>query len=303
MKQRLFVYFFLFLFASILNSCNKGNEDVRFISRYENLNPIVAKAAQWYDSQELIMDFIDNKSPAWNNAVIKKTPDGFPLIVVQIYSGKNINGLDSIQEIFVVVKDDFYKGTVRIRSSYTKERAQVAFYTLNGRMLESGDLYIPTEAYSMLQKYVLNTFVLMGFEEGPIYYTRTMVPGSETYRWEYGYNPNAYNCHQYVWGDPDPGSPFYDPLFPHWNNFPVTWGYREMSSSEAAQVGDRVIYYGGGAIYGDRFAIHSAFVTGVDAQGRVTEVTGKWGEDGIYSHHPANGHYSYGQNRVYYRAY
>jgi hypothetical protein len=96
------------------------------------------------------------------------------------------------------------------------------------------------------------------------------------------------------------GSVGYDPYYPQWNNKPSTEGYQPLGYNQPSQVGDRVIYYGPG-IYGNNTAIHSGIVSGVDSNGRVTQITSKWGEGAIYTHHPAQVPNEYEQNRTYYR--
>lgn len=97
-------------------------------------------------------------------------------------------------------------------------------------------------------------------------------------------NSSAYNCHYYAFGVSSSGN---NPNWPYWSNTP-NWsgnGYSPLGSSDANQVGDRVIYFKAGT--NGIEATHSGIVTGV-SNGNVTEVTSKWGEAGVYQHAPGD---------------
>jgi len=111
---------------------------------------------------------------------------------------------------------------------------------------------------------------------------------------------NAYNCHSYAWdnsqGDPiDPANAGIVAMgVPRWDNDPsnniIEQGAQQLSSDEANQVGDRVIYYidaNGNGQYDEGETIeHSAIVNSVDQEGYTTTVIGKMGQNGISVNHP-----------------
>lgn len=129
-------------------------------------------------------------------------------------------------------------------------------------------------------------------------------------------NMNAYNCHSYAWENSmgDPSSPGNDIRWPKWDNDPTNnmGDYNPLPFKSPNQIGDRIVYYA--VVNGNLVLTHSGIVTGVDANGNATEITSKWGQGGVYKHHPRDVPASYGHDfpllllnwklypsRVYYR--
>ena len=122
-------------------------------------------------------------------------------------------------------------------------------------------------------------------------------------------NPLAYNCHSFTWdnGNGSPTDPENVDLIQfgmtHWDNNPEnnTQGYKIIPFNEPNKVGDKIIYYApviqydengipkkdknGNFIYKVE-PTHSAIVTKVDKNGNTIEVVSKWGEGGLFKHHP-----------------
>ncbi|PWV56447.1 DUF6443 domain-containing protein [Chitinophaga sp. S165] len=100
---------------------------------------------------------------------------------------------------------------------------------------------------------------------------------------------NAYNCHSFAWdnskGDPKDKQNIEEA--PKWDNDPLnnTGNYKALKFDEPNQPGDRVIYFNVDK-NGNVEATHSGVVTQVDAKGNTIEVESKWGQDGLYKHHP-----------------
>jgi hypothetical protein len=130
---------------------------------------------------------------------------------------------------------------------------------------------------------------------------------------------DAYNCHSFAWynSQGDPNDAQTPPYAPKWDEDPLnnTGDYRALSFNEKNQVGDRVMYFNVDD-KGNVVPTHSAIVTKVDKNGNTIEVESKWGQDGVYIHHPrdvpdgynqpganptfeANGHVY--ESRVYFR--
>lgn len=114
-------------------------------------------------------------------------------------------------------------------------------------------------------------------------------------------NSSAYNCHTYAWNITlaDIDDYGYDPRWPKWDNDPLnnTTGYKPIMSIDAPkQVGDRVLYFN--FTYGVLTVTHSGIVSQVDTNGQPTEITSKWGQAGVYKHHPQDVPQSYGVGSV-----
>lgn len=272
MKTKLILFVSLF-FLIYLVSCTSNsieNEDI------QTQNSIVDEALRFYAQQTLDNSTILTEEPNWGNAVVSKTTDGSPLVTVQVYKGENNKGLDSIQEIQFVQRKSGNIMLLRTLSSFNKDIAKVEFFTLKGRLLEDGMLYIPKNRYSTIKVYYRigsnnKTIRRAGAEDGC---SPSIVEGSGTpiFNPDGSYNTNAYNCHQYVWGDPSPNDPNYYPFLPHWRDYapdPTKLGY---SVTSTPSVGDRIIIYGTD-ILGNYSGIHSAIVTCID--GGTVMVTGK----------------------------
>ena len=105
-------------------------------------------------------------------------------------------------------------------------------------------------------------------------------------------NKDAYNCHSYAWencqGSPkDPENQSNAQKNPKWDNNPEnnTAGYIPIPFNEPNKVGDKIIYYNTD-VNSNVVPTHSAIVTKVDKDGNTLEVKSKWGEFGVYKHHP-----------------
>ncbi|GHT78181.1 hypothetical protein FACS189464_1180 [Bacteroidia bacterium] len=114
-------------------------------------------------------------------------------------------------------------------------------------------------------------------------------------------NPNAYNCHAYVWGTLSSNNSCYIPSQPSWNDCLNISGSGYSQVSGPPQIGNRWVSYGYVSGWGYT-AIHSAYVTGV-TNGYVTRVEAKCGDGGIYIYDPdCSAFSSYKTNDVrYYR--
>lgn len=287
-----------------LHSCNK---DPELINEYGDLPAEVATAARWFDGTVDQGKFIGPDHLNWKEASIGKDIKGQSLITLQIYQGSNSNGQDSTRQLLIVKsKQGVLKGYIRHISAQNEHIADAATYSLYGRKLNEGVWFVKSAKYSLLKVYGgEKRFVLMGWEEVPFdpftHPQEEIGPATDMYFPGGIPNTEAYNCHYYAWG-PSSGIPQdlgYVPGFPKWNDYPnpEANGYSPVSSGTPSKVGDRVIYNqdtGNGYDY----PLHSGIVTGVDEQGRVTEVTSKWGKGPLVKHHPADS--PYGDNRKYY---
>ena len=147
-------------------------------------------------------------------------------------------------------------------------------------------------------------------------------PATPRYNADGTINKDCYNCHSFAWENSQgsstdsENSDYPNNLWPKWDNNPTnnTQGYAPISFDQANQVGDRVIYYNTDD-NGKVVPTHSAVVTKVDKNGNTTQVTSKWGEFGVYKHHPRDVPSSYSvdaptakangttySTRVYYRS-
>ena len=278
MKAKLILFISLF-FLIYLVSCTSnsiGNEDI--ITQ----NSVVDEASKFYAQQTLDNSVNLSQEPNWGNAVVTKTTDGSPLVTVQVYKGENSKGLDSIQEIQFVQRQSGNIMLLRTLSSLNKDIAKVELSTLKGRLIEDGMLYIPKNRYSTINVYYRRgndnkKLRRAGVEDGC---SSSVVEGSATpaYNSDGSPNANAYNCHQYAWGDPQSNDPCYIQGLPHWRECapdPTKLGYRETYTPS---VGDRIIIYGFDN-YGNFGGLHSAIVTCTD--GGSVMVTGKNGQGPI----------------------
>lgn len=114
-------------------------------------------------------------------------------------------------------------------------------------------------------------------------------------------NSDAYNCHTYAWNivNADETDHGYDARWPKWDNDPSnnTSGYHPILSTDTPkQIGDRVLYYN--FVHNVLVITHSGVVSQVDANGQPTEITSKWGQEGVYKHHPQDVPPSYGSGSV-----
>lgn len=278
MKTKL-IWFISLFFLTYLVSCSSdsiGNENI--ITQ----NSVVDEASKFYAQQTLDNSTTLTEEPNWGNAVVSKTTDGSPLVTVQVYKGENSKGLDSIQEIQFVQRQSGNIILLRTLSSFNKDIAKVELSTLKGRLLEDGMLYIPKNRYFTIKVYYRignnnKTLRKVGEEDG-CWSSEVEGSGTPLLNPDGTVNTNAYNCHQYAWGDPSPNDPHYYPQLPHWRDYPpdpTTLGYTQTSTPS---VGDRIIVYGID-IYGNYSGIHSAIVTSID--GGTVIVTGKNGVDPI----------------------
>lgn len=292
--------------AMLLHSCKN---ELDFGDQHEGLPSEIAEAARWYDGEIGQTSFIGSENLKWGDAKVSKDVKGQSLVTLPIYVGTNKNGQDSTRQLLILKnKQGVFKGAVRHLSVQNEYIADATTYSLNGRKLEEGVWFVKSDQYSILKIYSgEKRFVLMGWEEVPYdpFLHPTSILGPATpFEDENGFaNPDAYNCHFYAWGPAlaIPQDPGYVPGYPKWNNnpSPERLGYHNVPASDPIKVGDRVIYYQDTGI-GDGYPIHSGIVTGVDENGRATEVTSKWGDGPLKKHHPANTDGNYGDNRKYY---
>lgn len=286
MKTKLFLFISL-IFLTYLNSCTSDINESNGVSTPIS---IIDEAAKFYAIQTLDNGTVLSQEPNWSNAEVSKTTDGSPLVTVQVYKGVNKTGLDSIQEIQFVQRKSGNIMLLRTLSSFNNDIAKVELSTLKGRLLEDGILYIPKNRYSTLNVYYRfgkNNKIIsrVGVEDGGC---ATEESGTETPFYSVGGipNPSVYNCHKYAWGPCDSSDSSYNPLYPNWRDYPPapsSLGYFPTNSTNVS-VGDRVIYWGYNA-YGLYVPVHSAIVTSTYG-GYPTELTSKWGQDGIYHHTP-----------------
>lgn len=275
-KLILFVSLFFLIYLVSCTSDSIGNENIQM------QNSIVDEASKFYAQQTFDNSTTLTEEPNWGNAVVSKTTDGSPLVTVQVYKGENSKGLDSIQEIQFVQRQRGNIMLLRTLSSFNKDIAKVELSTLKGRLLEDGMLYIPKNRYSTINVYYRigsnnKTLRKVGAEDGCSPY---VVEGSDTpvYNSDVSYNTNAYNCHQYAWGDPSPNDPHYYSYLPHWRDYPPSPSSLGYTETYTPSVGDRIIIWGYDN-YGNYQALHSAIVTCTD--GGNVMVTGKNGPGAI----------------------
>jgi len=233
---------------------------------------------KWFYSQNVENEFIEKQEPNWYNAEIKYMQDGkTPIVSIEVYRGMNVLGNDSIIELQVAYVGNNFRGSVKVLSFFNKENADVKYYSLTGQLLEKDLYYAPNQQYMLIERYVVEVpqVRLKSDSECDDY----VVPNSATpiYNSNGSLNSAAYNCHQYVWGDPKPTDPHYNPGLPHWNYDPNISGsgYTQVTTP---QVGDIWVSYGYAEGFGDHTPIHSAYITQV-TNGQVTQVTAKCGSN------------------------
>jgi hypothetical protein len=271
-----------------MQSCSSEEEES--VSFMESSELEVSDFKKWFESQEIINEFIGNREPNWNNAEIKLMRDGnSKLVSLEIYKGKNSSGNDSIIEIQVAYVKNSFRGGVKVYSFYNEEYAHAEYYSLSGQILEDGKYYAPKQLYMLLNRYT--------DKEGRVRLKSTSEtsdscndeieePNSATpaYFPNGTPNPAAYNCHTYVWGDLSPNDTCYLPDHPHWNECPDISGSGYSEVNGEPQVGDRWVSYDYISNVGD-VAIHSAIVMEV-VNGKVTKLKAKCGQQGIKTYNP-----------------
>jgi len=217
-------------------------------------------------------------------------PDGKSTkVTFVIYQGKNSLGNDSIRELHIAYVRNIFMGGVMAFSFNSKERARVEQYDFKDRLEREWEYYEPRQVFSLLKIYSI--------ERGQIRLkTRSEDDGqpctfeadsttSTPLHFENGDpNPEAYNCHTYIWGKPKDTDPFFDKTLPNWNNWPdiAGSGWSEVS---APQVGDRWVSFTHDIIYGENLPWHSAEIVEV-IDGVITKVRAKCGDAEIRIYDP-----------------
>jgi hypothetical protein len=225
-------------------------------------------------------------------------------VSLEIYKGKNSLGNDSIIELHVAYVKNSFRGGVKVYSFYNEEYAHAEYYSLSGQILQEGEYYAPKQLYMLLKRYTVERGIVRlksGNESNdPCTYAAdptSLTPQKINGNW----NPDAYNCHAYVWGYLSSDDPCYNPNLPLWNNCPDISGsgYSQVSTP---QVGDRWVSYGDDPYWGDDAPIHSAIVREVK-NGKVTKLEAKCGDAEIRIYNPDCDEYAlYMTNDVkYYR--
>jgi len=278
------------IITGVLVGCQKEEVIISQDSEYLSLsNPSleISDFKNWFNSQKIANKFIGK--PNWDNAEIKIMQDGnSSMVSIEIYKGKNLSGNDSIRELHVTYVKKGFTGGVKIYSYNDKENACVKYYSLNGQLLEEGAYYAPKQIYSLLQRYTFegSQVRLKSGNEDPCDGTQMYNNSATPYYLPNGApNPNAYNCHAYVWGYLSSNDPCYLSTHPYWNNCPNISGsgYSQVTSG-SPQVGDRWVSYGNVSGWGYT-AVHSAIVKEVK-NGYVTKVEAKCGDGAIYIYNP-----------------
>ncbi len=260
----------------------------------------------WLKSQEFTNEFVGKREPNWDNAELKMLRDGCtPQVSIEMYRGKNALGNDSIIELQVVYVKNNFMGSVQVLSFNNEEHAHAQYYNLSGQIFDEGIYYAPKQLYISLEKHLITSGIVRLKSNAELDNNTTspdsIKPNSETPMYDAnGYsNPDAYNCHYYVWGGLDEKNDCYWPSWPKWNECPniAGSGYSEVTGTP--QVGDRWVSWGYVPGYGDNHPVHSAIVTQV-TNGKVTQVEAKCGEKGIEYYNPNthNSVYIRGENNA-----
>ncbi|MDR2563488.1 MAG: hypothetical protein LBC98_06040 [Prevotellaceae bacterium] len=272
----------------IVGGCSKYDVLDTAIESYQDPSDLeIADFKNWFKSQETASDFVGTQEPDWDKAEIKTMPDGKTLHVsIEIYKGKNSAGKDSVRKLQIAYVKNSFTGGVKVFSFYSNEYAHANYYSLTGQILEEGEYYAPKQIYTLIERHAVEwTQVRLksGYETSNSC-DSVSVPGTATYRKINGVdNPNAYNCHTYVWGAPNPNDPYYEPNHPLWNNYPDING-SGYSRESTPKVGDRWVSYRYISNYGI-IPHHSAIVKEV-VNGQVTKLEAKCGQLGIYTYNP-----------------
>jgi hypothetical protein len=289
----------LFLFiAAVIASCfmvgcqeeedamiEDNMEYIDFIGNTPNSSLEINDFRDWLNSQKIANEFIGEQEPNWDNAEIKILQDSSSqLVSFEIYKGKNLSGNDSIRELQVAYVKNSFTGGVKVYSFYNEEIAHVKYYSLSGQILEEGEYYAPKQLYSLTEIYTVERGIVRlksGSEsDDPCEGTEKVSNSATPSKINGVYNPDAYNCHAYVWGYLSSNHSCYEPHRPKWNNCPNISGSRVS----VPQVGDRWVSYGYVSGKGT-VPIHSAIVIEVK-NGKVTRLRAKCGDKEIYFYHP-----------------
>jgi hypothetical protein len=274
-----------------MTGCQQEDPIVDVIGNTDNSSLEIADFKNWFNSQGIVSEFTGKQEPDWNKAELKLLPDGKCLEVsIEIYKGKNTLGNDSIRKLLIANVKNSFTGGVKVFSFYNEENADTKYYSLSGQILEEGEYYAPKQLYVLLKRYtdeegrgIVRLKIGNESNDDPCQ-SVGIVPGSATPKYINGFtNPNAYNCHTYVWGTLSSNDPCYNPTTPLWNNCPniAGSGYSQVSTP---QVDDRWVSYGYVSNRG-YVPIHSAIVIEVK-NGKVTKLLAKCGYGEIRLYDP-----------------
>jgi hypothetical protein len=288
-----------------MTGCQQEDLIVDVIGKTDNSSLEIADFKNWFNSQGIVSEFTGKQELDWGNAEIKLMRDGnSQQVSFEIYKGKNSLGNDSIRELQIAYVNNRFTGGVKIFSFYNEENAHAGYYSLSGRILEEGKYYAPKQLYMLLKRYADEggRVRLKTGNESNNPCTYAADPASATPQIIDGnWNPNAYNCHAYVWGYLSSNDPCYDSNLPLWNDCPDISGSGYSQVSGAPKAGDRWVSWGYVSDVGI-WPIHSAIVREVK-NGKVTKVEAKCGDAEIRVYDPDCIEYaSYMTNNVkYYR--
>jgi hypothetical protein len=294
------LFFSLIVLGVFVHGCsgeeefsNIDNDDI--IKNANNFSLKIADFENWFKSQGVANELIGEQEPNWSNAELKLLPDENSLQVsIEIYKGKNSSGNDSIRKLLLANVKNSFIGGVKVFSFCNKENAHVEYYGLSGRILEEGEYFTSTQQCIVLKRYTVKrslSRLRSGTESNdPCVGTQEYSDSATPLEINGVPNPNAYNCHAYVWGYLSPSDPCYLPDYPHWNNCPNISGSGYSQIGGAPQVGDRWVSYGYDSNLGNT-AIHSAIIKEVK-NGKVTKLEAKCADGTIQIYNPDCSTYS-----------
>ena len=307
-KRRTSVVTLMLTLASILlwgistQSCsNEQLFDDNSFKSDENISEIVGITEvgigdfkNWFNLQQIKSGLVEKKNLDLDSTEIKLMPDGkSKKITFIIYQGKNSLGNDSVRELHIAYVGNNFIGGIMAFSFNGKERALVDQYDFKDRLEREWEYYAPRKVFSLLKIYSIGRGQIRlktRSEDDGQPCTFEVEPNTSTplYFENGDPNPDAYNCHTYIWGPPQPSDPYYnithDSIRPSWNNYPniAGSGWSEVSTP---QVGDRWVSFTHDIVFGENLPWHSAEIVEV-IDGDVTKVRAKCGDAEIRIYDP-----------------
>jgi hypothetical protein len=273
-----------------MQGCSSSEEEANFIDHSELET---ADFRNWFNSQQIESGLVEKNGLNWDNAEIKLMPDGkSKKVTFIIYQGENSLGNDSIRELHIAYVRNSFMGGIMAFSYSSKVRARVEQYDLKDQLEREWAYYVPKQVFSLLKIYPNRGSIVrlkLGSENdgcpGEIEIANSATPYINN---DGTSNPDAFNCHAYIWGPLQPTDPNYaianEPGYPLWNNWPniADSGWSEVSTP---QVGDRWVSFTDDIVNGENLPWHSARVVEV-INGKVTKVEAKCGDGGIWIYDP-----------------
>lgn len=165
MKYKLFYKFTLLVIiaGSMLHACKKDSTVLQVDEKYKDLDSKVAGIAQWYDDEMLGVQntLFNNQNKAdWKQVTIQNQNSGAILYALALYQKDSL-----FRELNISRVGEENFGLVKEYVVHSKKKeTELRFYTLNGRLIESGLLTVDNK-YIVLKVAKGNTIRLMGSED------------------------------------------------------------------------------------------------------------------------------------------